>query len=144
MDRTFRGLIGGVIGAIIMNLINLTFFYILKLTKIRFLDWSGIIMLGHRPNKNIEIIYSLIIHILWTGVLGVILAYLIPQISSQGYLLKGGLYAFLITFIFRSLVILYKVPIISNVSINTSIINTTTSFVWGIILALILAKFEQT
>src|SRR6056297_2161111 len=99
MDRTFKGLIAGTISAVIMNAINLIFFYIFNLTEVRFLDWASIIMLGGRPTTLLAAIYALIIHILWTGSLVVIFTYLIPQITSQGVLIKGGLYAFLLTFI---------------------------------------------
>lgn len=143
MDRTFQGLTAGLIGAVVMNFINLVFYYIFKLTEIRFLDWGSIVMLGHKPESFIEIIYGLIIHILWTGALGIIFSYLIPKITSQGYLIKGGLYAFLLTFIFRSIVRLYNVPILNKVSVKTSLINTSSAFLWGLILAALLKKFEE-
>ncbi len=142
MDRTFRGLISGILGAVIMNLINLTFYYPLNLTNIRFLDWAGIAMLGNRPTGTIAIIYSLVIHILWTGALGILFCYLIPKITSQGYLLKGWLYAFLVTFLFRWIVVLYEVPLLSNVSLQTSIINTLSASTWGLIMSASLQKLE--
>jgi hypothetical protein len=143
MDKVFQGLIAGIIAAIFMNLINLIFFYKLNLIQIRFLDWSGIIMLGNQPKTLVSIIYSLIIHILWTGTLGIIFNYLINQISQQGFIIKGGLYAFLITFIFRTLVVLFEIPLLANSNSITSLVNTATSFSWGTMLALILQKFKH-
>lgn len=142
MDRTFRGLLAGTTGAVVMNSLNLIFYYLLDLTEIRFLDWAGIAMLGSRPTTKPAIIYALIIQILWTGSLGVLFCYLIPKITSQGYLIKGWLYAFLITFIFRWIIVLYNVPLLANVSFQTSLINTLSASTWGLILAAGLQKFD--
>ena len=105
---------------------------------VRFLDWAGIIMLGVVPQTIFEVVYCLFIHIFWTGTLGIAFNYIITQISSQGIIIKGGLYAFFITFIFRSLVVLFKLPILADSNLTTSITNTITSFIWGLILGVLL------
>lgn len=142
MDRTFKGLIAGTISAVFMNAINLIFFYIFNLTKVRFLDWASIIMLGSKATTLPAAIYALIIHIFWTGALGIIFSYLLPEITSQGYLIKGGLYAFLLTFIFRAIVKLYNISFLSPISFQTSLTNTTSAFLWGITLAFLLKKLD--
>ncbi|MCK8826785.1 hypothetical protein MWH25_03370 [Natroniella acetigena] len=143
MDRTYKGLFAGTISAIIMNSINLTFFYVFNLTEIRFIDWTGLVMLGRIPDNTFEIVYILIIQIFWTGSLGIFFCLLIPHLSSQGNIVKGGLYAFLLTFIFRSVVILYDIAPLNNISTTTSLINVTSAFLWGLILALILQRLEH-
>ena len=143
MDKIFKGLIAGVLAAVIMNLINLLLFYKLNLITIRFVDWSGIIMLGTKPKTSLEIIYSLLIHIFWTGTLAIVFNYLLTQISHQYLIIKGGLYAFFVTFIFRALVVLFKIPLLANSNFLTSIINTSTSFLWGVLLALILKRLNK-
>ncbi|MCK8818011.1 hypothetical protein MWH28_11650 [Natroniella sulfidigena] len=143
MDRTYRGLFAGIISAIIMNSLNLILFYIFNLTEIRFIDWTSLVMLGRIPDSTFEIIYILIIQILWTGSLGIFFCLSTPYSGSQGHILKGGLYAFLLTFIFRSIAILYQIAPLNDISATTSLINVTSAFLWGIILAAILDRLEQ-
>src|SRR5690242_5548624 len=92
-----------------MNTINLIL-YGLKLTKLRFIDWASIIMTGDLPNDFNSIIYSLFVQILWSGALGIGLAFLIPLITSKGYFIKATIYSFMLGFFFRGIVVLYRVP----------------------------------
>lgn len=142
MDRTYRGFIAGVFAGIIMNIVNLSF-YFLNLTEVKFLDWGNIFMTGQKPTNLSQMIYGLIIHIIWTAIIGVIFCYLIPFITSQGLILKGGLYAFLITFIFRSIVKLYEVSFLHQIPVQTSLLNTITAFFWGILLVIILNMLNK-
>lgn len=143
MDKIFKGITAGIIAAVIMNLINLILFYNFHLIKIRFLDWAGLIMLGSLPQSKAAIIYSLLIHICWTGTLGIIFNYILIQISHQAVIIKGGLYAFLLTFIFRSLAVLFQMQTLANSNLTTSIANTLTSLTWGLILGALLYIFNN-
>ena len=66
-----------------------------------------------------------------------------PLIKPQGLILKGGLYAFLLTFIFKSIVVLYDITYLNEVSLQTSLLNIITAFSWGIFLVLIILKVEK-
>ncbi|WP_408956459.1 DUF6789 family protein [Natroniella sp. ANB-PHB2] len=142
MDRTLKGLFAGIISAIIMNSLDLIFFYIFNLTESRFLDWASLIMLGRIPANNFEVIYTLIIQILWTGSLGIIFSLLIPYLSSQGHILKGVLYAFLLTFVFRAVVVLSDLTPLNNISTTTSLTTVIFAIVWGVTLATILHRLD--
>lgn len=141
MDRTLRGLLAGIIGAIPMNIINLVL-YNLKLTDLRFIDWASIIMTGTLPKDINSIIYSLIIQIFWSGALGIGLALLFPVITSQGYLIKAIVYSFLMGFAFRGIVVLFQVPEIYKVSTQTSELNFLSVITWALTSAFILRKLE--
>lgn len=142
MDRLSKGLLAGIIGAIPMNLLNLAF-YQLKLADIRFVDYSGIIMLGNAPNDLQSFIYSLFIQIIWSGILGIGLAFLYPHINSNGYYLKGTLYGFLLGFTFRCIVALYRVPELRISTPLSSEINLCAIVLWGLTAAFLIHKFEN-
>ncbi|HBF39736.1 MAG TPA: hypothetical protein DDW50_20785 [Firmicutes bacterium] len=131
MDRTFKGLTAGIIGAIPMNIVNFVF-YGLNLIQIRFIDWSGIILTGERPNDLNSIIHSLIFQMFWSGILGIGLAFLIPAISSRGYFLKAVLYSFFVNFALRGIVVLFRVPLLYKVSTVTSELNSIPTVIWAL------------
>ena len=132
MDRVHKGFIAGVIGAIPMNILNLTFFYLFHLTELRFLDWASIILTGSKPANLFEFSYALFVQICWSGVLGVILAFIIPRITSKGFIFKGVLYTFSVAFTLRCIVALFQVPELSQIPFLTSAMNFIASLIWGL------------
>ena len=142
MDRTFKGLLAGMIGAIPMNIINLIL-YGTNLTKKRFIDWASIIMTGGLPDDLNSMVYSCFVQILWSGFLGIGLAFLLPLISSKGYFIKAALYSFLIGFIFRGLVVLFGITELSIVPTLTSELNSISIILWGLTAGFVLYKLDQ-
>lgn len=142
MDRTFKGLLAGIAGAIPMNIINLIL-YKFKLTNLRFIDWASVIMTGHLPNDLNSIIYSLFIQIFWSGALGIGLAFLFPLVTSKGYYIKTILYSFMLGFFFRGIVVLYQVPELYKIPTQTSELNFISVITWGLTAAFILHKLDN-
>lgn len=66
MDRFFRGLVAGIIGGLVMNIWNLTSYYLLNFANISVIDWSGIILLGYKPVTNAQYILSYIAQVFWS------------------------------------------------------------------------------
>ena len=58
MDRFHRGFIAGVISGIFLNVYNFICYYILKVTEIRFVDWTSIMAYGHRPENLNELLLT--------------------------------------------------------------------------------------
>ena len=135
MDRFFRGLIAGIVGGVAMNIWSLFAVYALNLEIIRFIDWAGILLFGNLPRSHIEGLVSLFMHILWTGLLGIIFAFLIPQITSRGYLIKGAVFGVLAGFIIYAIPTLLQMPILREHSLATVLSNMTGGLIWGLTLA---------
>ena len=138
MDRTFRGFIAGVAGGISMEVWDLTSYYFLKFGTFRFLDWAAMMIYGERPESITETIISFFIQILWAGFIGIIFAFLIPRISSKGYLLKGLFYGFITFFIIYSIPVLFQVPHLKITGPNTQFSHFIGSFIFGVVTALTL------
>ena len=144
MGLTTNGFIAGVIGGVVMNAINLAAYYILNITKIRFLDWSSIIFLGRTPNNSAEVAYALFIQFLWSGLLGVIFNYLMHYVLSKEYILNGILYSFFMSFTFRGFAVAFEIPFLYAPSLLTSIANTSSVFIWGVVVSLLLKSLNNT
>ncbi len=144
MDRFYRGFIAGSIAGVFLNIYNFILYYVFQITEIRFIDWTSILMFGHRPENINALILNLVFQLLWDGFLGVIFAYLIPKTSSRGYLIKGPLYAAFLSFVFRVTAELYRVPFLTNkFPLMTFQINIGGVILWGLILTFILKKLDQ-
>lgn len=100
MDRFYRGLLSGLAGGIVMNIWSMFSYHILHFTTRRFLDWSAVILYGQLPRNWFEALYALLLQLLWVGLLGVIFAFLIRDLStSKGLLIKGVFFGVISGFI---------------------------------------------
>ncbi|MDW7651373.1 MAG: hypothetical protein SCM57_08585 [Bacillota bacterium] len=118
-----------------MNIWTLIAIFILNLEIIRFIDWSAMVLYGDLPRSFAEGVVALFMHLLWTGLLGIVFAYLIPQITSRGYLLKGVVYGVLVGFITYAIPTLFQLPILKENSLTTVLSNITGGTIWGLTLA---------
>ncbi len=144
MDRFHRGFIAGVIAGVFLNIYNFISYYVFKITEIRYIDWTSILMFGHRPENMNAIIVNIIFQLLWDGFLGVIFVYLIPKATSRGYLIKGPLYATFLTFVFRSIAELYRVPFLTDkFPLMTFQVDIVGVILWGLILTFTLKQLDQ-
>lgn len=135
MDRFYRGLIAGMVGGVLMNLWDLISYHLFHFSKLRYLDWAGMIMYGELPKSNLAVIFALISHLIWVGFLGVVFAFLIPSITSRKYLIKGLTYGFLTGFIIYAAGIAFKMPVISHRTPETAISQFIGGTIWGLTLA---------
>lgn len=135
MDRFFRGLTAGIIGAIAMNLWSLFAVFILGWEVVKFLDWAGIILYGELPRSHVEGTLALLMQILWSGLLGVGFAYLIPYIKSEGYLIKGAFYGVIVGFIMYAIPTVLQMPVLGNLGFLTVLSNHIGGLIWGLVTA---------
>ncbi len=144
MDRTLKGFIAGISAGLIVSAIHLPAYYWFHIIKIRFLDWAAILVLRGLPQNAVETIFSLIQQLLWDGVMGIIFAFLLPAISWRGYKIKGAIYGMLLSFVFCSLAIMFRLPFLSEKApLETILFNNLCVILWGIIVAVILKKLEK-
>ncbi len=135
MDRFFRGFIAGVVGGVAMNLWTLFALYVLNWEIIRFVDWVGIIVFGDLPRSLVEGLFALLMHLLWVGVLGIGFAFLIPHVTSQGYLLKGMIYGVVLGFLVYAIPTVFQMPILEETSMATVFSNHTGGAIWGLVMS---------
>jgi hypothetical protein len=143
LDRTFRGLIAGMIASIAMNIWNLIDYYFFHITHLRFLDWIAVLASGEKPQSIFEVIVDLILVILWNGVLGIIFAHLLMKITSRGVIVKSSIYGLLLCFAFHTITVLYRIaPITAGQTFPGRLSILLAALLWGIILGWVLKKFD--
>jgi len=86
--------------------------------------------------------YALAAQVLWTGFLGVILAYLIPRLSSSGYLIKGAFYGFITGFIIYAIPVVFKIPYLYKTPFATALSQSIGGILWGITLVWVLKLLD--
>ena len=144
MDRTFRGIIAGIAGGISMQVWDLFSYYFLKFGTFRYLDWAAMMLYGEPPENFYETIVSLATQIIWAGFLGTFFAFVIPKISTRGYLLKGAFYGFITFFIIYAIPVLFQVPHLKITGPNTQFTHLIGSLIYGTITALTLHWLDNT
>lgn len=132
------------VAGIPMNGWDLISYYWLHFSKLRYLDWAGVVMYGEIPKTPIAVAFALISHFFWVGFLGVIFAYLIPTLTPRGYLVKGFTFGFITGFIIYAIGIAFKFPIILHRTTGTTISQFIGGSIWGVTLALMLRWLDTT
>ena len=87
-DRYIRGFIAGIIGGIVLDILDVTS-NLLGIDEMTYFDWAGILIIGSEPAKFGEYLISVFTQLFLCGLLGIIFAYMIPKVTSKNYLLKG-------------------------------------------------------
>lgn len=141
-DRFLRGFVSGVIGGIIMNLASLVF-YLSRLTNLPFWEWAAIIVLGKQPANTYDLILTLASHLFFTGILGIIFAYLLLLFNPAFLLFKGVVYALTIWFFIYGLTLLFKVKGTVPINYSTALCNITGAILYGLTLSTLLLFFER-
>jgi len=142
MDRTFRGIIAGVIGGLAMEAWDLFSYYILNFGSFRFLDWAAMMMYGELPQNIYETMMSFTMQVIWAGFLGVIFAFIIPTITSRGYLLKGIFYGVISFFIIYAIPVLFQVPHLYKTGPNTQFSQFIGAIIYGAATAYALRRLD--
>ncbi len=144
MDRFFRGFLAGIAGGIIMTAWDLISFHLASFSAHRYLDWSAILLLGERPANFFEAAYALLVHLIWSGFLGIIFAFLVLLIGDEKIMLKGAILGFNAGFIFYAIpklfvatTDLYATPIESVVS------NHLGAVLWGLTAGYVLYYLDR-
>lgn len=143
MDRFGKGLAAGVAGGIAMNLWTLFAVFVLTWPVVRFIDWAAIILYGGFPRSHAEGVFALLMHLLWTGVLGIMFAYLLPHLTSKNYLLKGAIFGVTLGFIIYAIPTLLQMPLLKEHSFITVISNHTGGLIWGLTTAYVLGWLDK-
>ncbi|PKM82521.1 MAG: hypothetical protein CVU89_03170 [Firmicutes bacterium HGW-Firmicutes-14] len=142
MDRLTRGFFAGIIAGIIQDTID----YIshsFGLTKLKYLDWVGIMIYGSKPNTLMETILALGGEIFFSGIIGIVFAYLLLKINSDNLLLKAWLYGVAIWFGTYGVMTLFKVRGLIAIDVTTALVDVFTSSIFGLVLGYTLRWLDQ-
>lgn len=142
-DRFIRGFVAGLIAGIAMNVLNYTLFYLLNFTSLRLLDYAGIALFGHKATNLLEAVLGQLGQLFFSGILGVVFAYLVTEINSGYLLLKGLTFSLVVWFSVFTIGLLFKVPHLIQPPVKTVISNLLGAAVYGLSLPLILNWLDR-
>lgn len=142
-DRLTRGFVAGVAAGIVMNIYSFVV-YNLNLTTLPFVHWAGIVVFGHTaPFTPGELILALFAHLVFTGALGMIFIYLIPQVTSKNFIFKGWLFGILTWFIIYGIAHLFKLEGVIPTPLRTAATNFGGASVYGLALAFVVLYITE-
>lgn len=127
------GFFAGIIAGITQTIFNLISYY-LNFAQIRYLDWMSIIMFGDKPIDSLQTITALFSRIIFSGILGILFAYVIKHLNDKHYLFKGWIYAIVVMGILYGLTSLLQVPQLIYSHTYSVISNFFTSSIFGLAL----------
>lgn len=144
MDRTLRGLVAGIIAGVVMNIWNLTDFYLFHISNLRLLEWVAVLTSGKKSQSSFQATTDFLVQIIWDGFLGIIFALLLTKITSKGVIIKSIVYSSLCWFFFRSIATLFRLePLITGQTFPERFSNLMGAVLWGLVLGVLLKRFDR-
>ncbi|MBU4554553.1 MAG: hypothetical protein Q8N93_10010 [Bacillota bacterium] len=126
-----------------MNLIDHFLFFVIGIDHFRFIDWAGIFIFGHTPTNLPEAVFAQVGQLFFSGLVGIFFVYLLPQVTSRYYLVKGVIYAQFVWFGSYALSILFQVPGLRTISLESAVSDLIGSLVYGLVLAWVLRLIDK-
>ncbi|MDT8903611.1 hypothetical protein [Anaeroselena agilis] len=134
-DRVLRGFSAGIAGGIAMNIWSFIS-GAMNMTTLRISDWAAVIIHAHTPPFSLgETLFSLLGQLIFSGVLGIAFAYLVPPAGSRYLIFKGWLFSVTAWFLIYAVTTLFKVEGTVPIPLMTAIANLIASSVFGLVLA---------
>lgn len=134
-DRFMNGLISGSLAGIVSSFLNLFIINILHFGTLRYIDFAGILIYGRRPQGLAEDLFAFVGMVSFNSLLGIILSFLIPHISSKYFYIKAVTFGIMSWYSIYALSFLYQLPLLKRISLESSITNFTSAATWGIVYA---------
>ncbi|MDW7649977.1 MAG: hypothetical protein SCK29_06410 [Bacillota bacterium] len=141
-DRFTRGFLAGLFTGVIINIIDYIAF-ILNLTDTRYVDIAARLVYGTRSHNLFEFIFAYLAQLAFSAFLGVIYSYLLIKITSENHLLKGWLFGVAVWFFTFAIIVMFRVPGISQAHSPTAFTNAVLASIFGITLTQTLAFLDR-
>jgi hypothetical protein len=141
-DQFFRGFIVGLSGGISTTIVGYPL-YLLKVSTLRFADFSGILLYGRPPRGWLETLFAILVHWGFAAAGGILFEYLLKAISERNLYFKGWLFGVGIWFFAYMVTALYKIPGLTVTVFKNVVVNFWVSSVYGIVIAVVYSYLER-
>ncbi|MEW6448762.1 MAG: hypothetical protein AB1426_11900 [Bacillota bacterium] len=132
-DLFTAGFAAGVTAGIAAELVDHVAF-ILDFAALRYVEWAGIVVFGHKPHGPGEFIIAQSLQLFFSGIVGIIFAYLLLLVTNKNLLFKGWVYAILSWFALRGLAKTCNLSML-DLDFATALANIVNVSVYGLLLA---------
>jgi hypothetical protein len=133
-DRLYRGFVAGVIGGVVSTALS-HLSYFLGFTTLKLSDWAAILIFAHVPPFSLgEHIFSVFIHIGWSGAVGSVFAYFLVWVTSRKLLFKAWMLGTTPYFVIYLLTSLFQTPGTVPLPLSTALSNYITSSIFSVVM----------
>lgn len=134
-DQIQKAAIAGFVTGTLMALVNILLYSVLTTPPLLFIDYALKLTLGYFPVSFWDIVFGALVHILFSGLLGLIFSLLIHILGRKHIWLQGSMFGLWIWFFVFVAIQLNQVNGLSPVHIMDGSINAFLSVLFGLILA---------
>ncbi len=138
-DRVTAGFLAGVTAGIAMNIINYIS-YFLDFTNELFLQWAAVMIYGRLSETLPELIFAQFGQLVFSGLVGIVFAYMMLKLTSKNYLLKGWIYAVLLWFALYAITIIFRVPHLQRHGLGEALTTFIAASAYGFLVAEVLRR----
>jgi hypothetical protein len=142
VDRFTAGLLSGFAGGIIMNVWEFISYHPLQFSQHRYVDWSGVMLFGSLPDTASQVVVALIMQLIFASFMGGLFSLILPLVGSGNHLIKGVVFAIIMTFVFYVIPTLYREPIFTYTPVESVISNNIGAIIWGLTTAALLKRIN--
>lgn len=135
LDKYTKGFIAGTIAGIISSGNELLLVKGLKFGTSIYWDYAGRLTLGRMPKSIKEIVFSQIIQLFFSGVIGMGFTFYLSKVSRHYLLFKGIVYSWFVWFLTYAFFIIFKITPLDLVKFEDSVGDLISAIVFGIVIA---------
>lgn len=135
-DRFTLGYLSGVVAGGVAYVVNYLL-VMLHFGALLFSDFASIMIFGYNKGGLAQHFFGFLGYLVFSGLLGVLYAYILPAISTKGHVFKGIVFGVTVWFGSYAITLLYKVPYISKISFYSALNNFASALVYGVMLDLV-------
>lgn len=142
-ERFARSLVAGVVASVTLISLNLFSYYIIHLSKRRFINYASLIIFGRKFNNLAEAIFSSIAQIGFASGLLVISSYLIIREKRQNHLLRGLFLGIGSWFAIMAFAYMKGIHKVLPIDMGSAVSFMVTSAIWGVTGAWVLYALDR-
>lgn len=110
----------------------------LKFGSVLFSHFSGVITYGRFPQSSAEYLFANLVALLFLSSMGIIFVLLNNNKNTRYFIFKAILFSEIAWFVIYGILVIFKVPGLVKMSLNSAIENTIVDFIYGLLLGYIL------
>lgn len=142
-DRFVNGLVAGIVAGFVQIAVSAFLYFILHFGHLKLGDFAGIMIFGRKPANLMEYQMAFIAHLGYAGSVGIIFSLLLRYISRKYLWVKGLYFGLAMWFFVYTITLLFKVPGLTENTLESAMNNAITSGVYGLALAWAINKLEN-
>lgn len=141
-DELTRGIVSGIIAGLPISAVGLALYYGAQMYRTRFMDFTAVLIMGHRPHSIDEAVFAWLATFIWVGACGASQAYLLKLTTARNHILKGTVFGGFLWFLFYSGATTLRLQTLIAPVFSNALTNLLLSLSWGALTVAIIRGLE--